>query len=81
VRQTGGLKDSITDSGDGEGNGFTFLTYDVGDMLNSIHRAVYQYNTDKDGWEKLVDRAMKCDNSWGKSAREYIALYKKIVGA
>lgn len=24
VRETGGLKDSVTDSGDGEGNGFTF---------------------------------------------------------
>ena len=80
VRETGGLKDSITDSGDGEGNGFTFMTYDTGDMLNSIHRAIYQYNNDKEGWATLVDRAMNCDNSWGKSAREYIALYKKIIG-
>ncbi len=79
IRQTGGLKDTITDSGDGEGNGFTFLNYDSGDMLNTIHRAIYQYNTDKKGWDVLVDRAMKCDNSWGKSAREYIALYKQIT--
>ncbi len=27
VRETGGLKDSIRDSGDGQGNGFTFYTY------------------------------------------------------
>ena len=33
VRETGGLKDSITDCGDGEGNGFTFKTYDAYDML------------------------------------------------
>ncbi len=79
IRQTGGLKDTITDSGDGEGNGFTFLNYDSGDMLNTLHRAIYQYNTDKKGWDVLVDRAMKCDNSWGKSAREYIALYKQIT--
>ncbi len=78
IRQTGGLKDTITDSGDGEGNGFTFYNYDSGDMLNTLHRAIYQYNTDKEGWAVLVDRAMKCDNSWGKSAREYIALYKQI---
>ena len=35
VRETGGLKDSITDSGDGQGNGFTFKTYNTGDMLHS----------------------------------------------
>ena len=41
VRETGGLKDSITDSGDGQGNGFTFKTYNTGDMLHSLHRAIY----------------------------------------
>ena len=33
VRETGGLKDSITDSGDGQGNGFTFQSYNTGDCL------------------------------------------------
>jgi starch synthase len=79
VRETGGLKDSITDSGDGQGNGFTFQTYNSGDMLNSIHRAIYAYNSDKDGWKVLVKRAMECDNSWGKSAKEYIKLYKQVA--
>ena len=27
VRETGGLRDSIHDSGDGKGNGFTFRNY------------------------------------------------------
>lgn len=53
VRETGGLKDSITDSGDGKGNGFTFQTYDTQDMLNSVHRAIYAYNESKDGWKVL----------------------------
>ena len=44
VRETGGLKDSITDSGDGEGNGFTFKTYDAYDMLGAIYRAVDAYS-------------------------------------
>lgn len=79
VRETGGLKDSITDSGDNEGNGFTFMTYDTGDMLRSVHRAVSSYNEEKKGWDILVDRAMRCDNSWGKSANEYIKLYKNII--
>lgn len=78
VRETGGLKDSITDSGDGEGNGFTFMTYNSGDMLNAIHRAIYAYNSNRAGWNVLVQRAMECDNSWGRSAKEYIKLYKQI---
>lgn len=78
IRETGGLKDSITDSGDGVGNGFTFKNYDSGDLLNAIHRAIYAYNSDKEGWGVLVDRAMNCDNSWGRSAKEYIKLYKQI---
>lgn len=78
VRETGGLKDSITDSGDGEGNGFTFKTYDAYDMLGAIYRAVDAYNS-KDYWKMLVERALRCDMSWGKSANEYIKMYKSLL--
>lgn len=81
VRETGGLKDSITDSGDGKGNGFTFMKYDTQDMLNAIHRAIFSYNDNRKGWEVLVKRAMACDNSWGHSANEYIRLYKQIINS
>ncbi|MCR4594351.1 MAG: glycogen synthase GlgA [Clostridiales bacterium] len=77
VRETGGLRDTITDSGDGEGNGFTFSTYNAHDMLYTIKRAVEGYQNTK-GWNILVKRAMECDNSWGKSANEYIKLYKSL---
>ncbi len=78
VRETGGLKDTITDSGDGKGNGFTFKSYDAYDMLDAIRRSLAAY-ADKDGWKKLVERALKCDNSWGRSAREYIKLYEELM--
>ena len=78
VRETGGLKDSIHDSGDGEGNGFTFRNYDAMDMLNAVRRAVEGY-WQRDGWNVLVDRAMNCDNSWGRSANEYIKLYRGLI--
>ena len=78
VRETGGLKDTITDSGDGKGNGFTFKSYDAYDMLNAIKRGLAAYY-DKENWQKLVERALKCDNSWGKSAKEYIELYKELL--
>ena len=79
VRETGGLKDSIQDSGDGNGNGFTFKSYNSGDMLYAISRALEGY-AQPEGWEILTKRAMHCDNSWGRSAKEYIRLYKQICG-
>ncbi len=78
VRETGGLKDSVKDCGDGEGNGFTFKTYDAYDMLGAIYRAVEAYN-DKEYWKVLVERALACDMSWGKSANEYIKLYRALL--
>ncbi len=78
VRETGGLRDSVRDSGDGEGNGFVFSSYNAHDMLHAIRRAVEGYN-DKKGWPILVKRAMDSDNSWGKSANEYIKMYKEIL--
>ena len=77
VRETGGLKDSITDCGDGQGNGFTFKTYDAYDMLGAIYRGVDAYNS-KD-WKVLVKRALECDMSWGKSANEYIKMYRSLL--
>ncbi|MBR2418903.1 MAG: glycogen synthase, partial [Clostridia bacterium] len=78
VRETGGLRDSITDSGDGEGNGFTFKTYNAHDMLDAIRRSLSAYG-DKKHWDELVKRAIECDFSWGKSANEYIKMYKDLL--
>ena len=78
VRETGGLRDSISDSGDGQGNGFTFKTYNAHDMLGAIRRGLDAY-ANKDYWDSLVIRAMECDCSWGKSANEYIKMYKELL--
>ncbi|MDY3089021.1 MAG: glycogen synthase GlgA [Oscillospiraceae bacterium] len=77
VRETGGLRDSITDCGDGKGNGFTFKSYNAHDMLDAIRRALtLYYNGD---WNELVLRALNCDFSWGRSANAYIRLYKEAL--
>ena len=77
VRETGGLRDSITDCGDGKGHGFTFKSYNAHDMLDSIYRALtLYYNGD---WNELVLRALNCDFSWGRSANAYIRLYKELL--
>ena len=78
VREVGGLRDSIRDSGTGEGNGFTFKNYDAMDMINCIRRAIAGY-WQRDSWKTLIKRAMECDNSWVRSATEYINLYREVI--
>jgi len=80
ARETGGLKDSIQDSGLGGGNGFTFLCYDADELLHALRRALQGY-ADAEGWQVLVRRAMACDFGWGKSAGAYIKLYKGLLHA
>lgn len=76
VRETGGLKDSIQDYGDG-GTGFTFKTYNAHDMLGAVDRALELYR-DRTAWEKLAVYGMSRDFSWRVSAEEYMKLYRKI---
>jgi len=78
VRETGGLRDTVSDSGDGQGNGFTFQGYDSTDFFFAVTRALEAY-AQRDSWSELVARAMACDNSWGRSANEYIRLYKSLL--
>lgn len=78
VRETGGLKDTVFDSGNGEGNGFTFSSYNAHDMLHTIRRALEGYKN-KEGWNILVKRAMECDNRWERSAGDYIKLYNEVI--
>lgn len=79
VRETGGLNDTITDSGNGEGNGFTFKNFNAHEMENSVWRALAGYS-DKNGWDILRKRGMACNNSWSASAGSYIGLYKELIG-
>lgn len=78
VRETGGLKDTVTDCGDGQGNGFTFKTYNAGDMNGAIYRGLELYGH-KTEWNAAVLRAMACDHSWHASAGEYVRLYKELT--
>ena len=78
VRETGGLRDSIHDSGDGYGNGFTFANYNAHELYEACWRAKEGY-WQHDGWQILVKRAMECDFSWNVSAKSYEGLYNEVV--
>lgn len=82
VRETGGLKDTVQphDDYNGVGNGFSFTNYSSGDMLHVIREAVYLYKDYPDLFGNLRQRAMACDFSWARSAREYLRIYATITG-
>lgn len=77
VRETGGLRDSVNDDGNYDGNGFTFKTYNAHDMLDACRRAKECYDK-SEKWNALVKRAMESDFSWSSSADSYVALYKEL---
>lgn len=78
VREVGGLKDSVFDSADNYGNGFTFKNYDIADMCNAVKRALAGIKDDW-GWHQLMWRAMMSDNSWDRSAQDYINVYNDTL--
>lgn len=73
VHRTGGLADTVKD----EITGFTFKRYDPRDFFRCLKQALNIYPDQK--WEKMVEKAMRADFSWGRSARQYLRLYQKIA--
>ena len=82
VRETGGLKDTVQpyEAWRDAGNGFTFANYASSDMLHVIREAVYLYKDYPDAFSRLRKRAMKCDFSWARSARDSLRIYANITG-
>ena len=82
VRETGGLKDTVTpyEAWRDSGNGFTFANYASSDMLYVIREAVYLYKDYPDAFARLRARAMACDFSWARSAGEYLHIYSAVTG-
>jgi len=77
VRKTGGLADTVIDSDEfpNRGNGFVFTDYKAEPLFDTICRALNTYS-DRKRWRKIINRGMKSDFSWEKSARKYIELYE-----
>jgi starch synthase len=78
VRETGGLKDTVSDAESG-GNGFTFAAYSAEEMRDACFRARDMYR-DRETWRKLVKGCMEYDSSWSAPAHEYRTMYKEAMG-
>ena len=82
VRETGGLKDTVEPYNEYEskGTGFSFKNYNAHEMLGTIRYAIRVYYDRKREWNKMVDRAMAADFSWGVSAKKYQEMYDWMLG-
>lgn len=80
VRETGGLRDTVTpyNKYDGTGNGFSFGTYSAHEMYFAIKKALAVYDEPK-SWKELMKSAMRYDSSWKASAMAYLDLYKQLL--
>ena len=80
VRETGGLKDTISpyNQYNGVGNGFGFKNFNSNELMQIIEYALTIYN-DKNAWNNIIRQAMNSDNSWEKSAMQYKWLYEGVV--
>ncbi len=81
VRETGGLKDTVTpyNEYDKSGNGFSFSSYNANELMHTLYYAADVYYNRKADWETLQTNAMNTDVSWAKSAATYNQLYNELV--
>lgn len=80
VRETGGLKDTITpyNKYNGKGNGFGFKNFNSNELMQIVEYALTIYNDEK-AWNNIIRQAMNSDNSWEKSAMQYKLLYEGVI--
>lgn len=78
VRRTGGLKDTVKDFGEPDGYGVCFNDAEVGDITHAIYRAVELYEN-KAAMKAVRRKIMQIDNSWDKSAGEYVRIYESLA--
>ena len=78
VRKTGGLADTVKDYNPSSrsGYGFVFEQYNPTAFTIAVARALALWHH-QDLWQKLVQKAMEQDFSWGASAKAYSELYTR----
>jgi len=78
VRATGGLRDTVQDVDEG-GNGFVFHEYTAEAMLGALARAVKLWREDRKALLALRRKALLGDYSWDRPARQYLAVYERVL--
>ena len=79
VHRVGGLRDTVIPFTGVEGNGFTFESFQAGDMMDAIYRAMTCFYQSPDEWKKIIKNNLQKDVSWEQSAKKYLDLYHEVV--
>ena len=79
VHRVGGLRDTVIPFTGVEGNGFTFESFQAGDMMDAIYRAVTCFYQSPDEWKRIIKNNLQKDVSWEQSAKKYLDLYHEVV--
>lgn len=79
VHRVGGLRDTVIPFTGVEGNGFTFESFQAGDMMDAIYRAVTYFYQSPDEWKQIIKNNLQKDVSWEQSAKKYLDLYHEVV--
>jgi len=80
ANRVGGLIDTIKPSGSENQTGYLFPEATHQAFINSFKCGLADYHHPKK-WRRIQLQAMREDFSWGKSAGEYINLYKKMLSS
>ncbi|MEG1633825.1 MAG: glycogen/starch synthase [Oscillospiraceae bacterium] len=81
VRETGGLRDTVSpyNKFTGEGNGFSFKNYNAHEMKDMLLQAIALYRGEPSVWTSLVKSAMSADFGFLRSAEEYAKTYIELL--
>lgn len=84
VRRVGGLADTVVDAdatalADDTATGFVFGPQTADALVEAVQRAITLYRRG-DAWRTLMRRGMAQDFSWDHAARDYMALYRAVLG-
>jgi len=75
VRATGGLDDTIEAFDGQSGTGFKFSTYTGDALFGAVEQALAAYRQPA-VWRRVVHNGMLKDFSWGRSAEQYLEVYR-----
>ena len=74
VRKTGGLQDTVQNNK----TGIVFKEYSAQALSEALLRALKLYDN-KRAWYTMINRCMKENFSWNRSAKEYVKIYNQLV--
>lgn len=80
VHAVGGLRDTVVPWDGAAGTGFCFDEFTTTALLVAV-KAGLAVVADRDAYARLQQNAMAADHSWGRSARAYTEVYRRLAPA